>query len=447
MWLIMIEQLEKRQLLSASLGANGALKVDGTSSADSIAIKVLGTRVRVELNGQLLTFAVTSVQSIAVDASGGNDRITLGAGITHAFVSGGAGNDTLTSGPGNDALNGDDGNDSIIGGDGADVIHGGAGNDQMQGSAGDDHLDGDDGNDTLDGGIGVDTLRGGAGNDQLKGAGGNDRLYGDAGDDTLNGGSGNDRMSGEDGADSLLGDIGNDSIVGGGGNDRLSGGRGADTLLGGKGADALLGGGEKDVLTGEAGDDRFLQHDRDVGTDIAKADAVITFKNATANWTEAEIWKIDDGLRMIQDRVGNTKLLKRSDGTGVGLYRVTNLKSLGTGTLAVNNEDGSIDLDNEAFTDPIGPTATIVHELGHNWDTKDENPTIRDFFELSHWRKIKGAWTFNPAAVFARDYGKTNPFEDFATSWEVYFSKTKPVSQWRVKWDYMDRFFTGISKL
>jgi hypothetical protein len=440
---MMIERLEKRQLLSANLGANGALAVGGTSGGDNIAIRVSGTKVRVEVNGQLVTFAIASVSSIVVDAGGGNDRVTLGAGITVAFVSGGAGNDTLTGGAGNDTLSGDDGNDSIIGGDGNDALHGGAGADQLFGSAGDDHLNGDEGNDTLDGGIGVDTLRGGSGNDQVKGAGGNDRLYGDDGNDTLSGGSGNDRMSGDDGADSLIGDVGNDSMLGGGGDDQLSGGRGADTLLGGKGADALLGGGEKDVLTGQAGDDRFLQHDRDVGTDVAKADAVITFKTGDQVWTEDEMWKIDDGLRMIFDRVGNTKLMKRSDGSGIGLYRV---KDLGTDTLAINNEDGSIDLDDLAFTDKLGPQATIIHELGHNWDTKDENPTIRDFYELSHWRKIKGAWTFNPAAAFARDYGKTSPFEDFATSFEVYFSKTKPKSQWQAKWNYVDRFLTAMSK-
>ena len=48
-------------------------------------------------------------------------------------------------------------------------------------------------------------------------------------------------------------------------------------------------------------------------------------------------------------------------------------------------------------------------------------------------------------AVYLNEYGKTNPYEDFATSLEVYFSKTKPVSQWQVKWSYMDRFLNDMS--
>ena len=32
-----------------------------------------------------------------------------------------------------------------------------------------------------------------------------------------------------------------------------------------------------------------------------------------------------------------------------------------------------------------------------------------------------GKWVYDPAAEFARDYGKTNPYEDFATAFEAYF--------------------------
>ena len=42
------------------------------------------------------------------------------------------------------------------------------------------------------------------------------------------------------------------------------------------------------------------------------------------------------------------------------------------------------------------------------------------------------------ARTGAREYGKTNPVEDFATSLEVYFSGSKDPSLWQAKWNYVD---------
>ena len=39
----------------------------------------------------------------------------------------------------------------------------------------------------------------------------------------------------------------------------------------------------------------------------------------------------------------------------------------------------------------------------------------------------------------------TNPYEDFATSLEVYYSKLNPASNWQAKWDYMDSFLNSMS--
>jgi hypothetical protein len=87
----------------------------------------------------------------------------------------------------------------------------------------------------------------------------------------------------------------------------------------------------------------------------------------------------------------------------------------------------------------------IVHEIGHNWDTVDENPGIGAFFNLSVWRSRHHVWVYeNPNAVFARDYGKTSPYEDFATSLEVYYSGLNPASNWQDKWNYMDSWLNSM---
>jgi len=46
------------------------------------------------------------------------------------------------------------------------------------------------------------------------------------------------------------------------------------------------------------------------------------------------------------------------------------------------------------------------------------------FLDLSGWTlNNAGQWNLTaPDEAFAEAHGKTNPFEDFATSWEVYFS-------------------------
>ena len=212
----------------------------------------------------------------------------------NVFLSGGAGNDTLTGNNGNDWLVGDDGADQlnagagndhlyidaqdtlingglgndiaiintatgitldlgnanlemVLGNDGNDtfshsgtysvVIYGGKGNDQITGGSNNDILAGEEDNDTINGQLGDDQLNGGLGDDTLNSHDGNDILNGQEGGDTLNGYSGNDALYGGDGNDILYGGEGNDSLNGDIGNDILNGGDGINALNGGKGDD------------------------------------------------------------------------------------------------------------------------------------------------------------------------------------------------------------------
>lgn len=122
---------------------NGVLTVVGTDGADAIFFMPKGkptaqnATVRVLFNGQNMIF--TGVQSIFVDAMGGNDFVHLAGSIrVNATVLGGAGDDRIKGAKGNDILVGGDGNDWIHGGQGADIIIGGQGSDRLLGGPGDD---------------------------------------------------------------------------------------------------------------------------------------------------------------------------------------------------------------------------------------------------------------------------------------------------------------------
>ena len=172
---------------------------------------------------------VTNVDSqdpyaaLVMDLGDGNDKaaynnatdqiyyyaeISLGAGddkaidtgrLDGAYVSGDAGDDTITVGAEGLAWGGD-GKDTIFASGGDNIVQGGAGDDVLHGGDGAQYLSGDDGNDGIYGGTGDDTLYGGKGNDVLYGNSGNDKLYGNSGNDRLYGGPGADTLSGGPGS-------------------------------------------------------------------------------------------------------------------------------------------------------------------------------------------------------------------------------------------------------
>jgi Ca2+-binding RTX toxin-like protein len=146
------------------------------------------------------TGQVYSYTEISLGA--GNDKATDSGRLDGAYVSGDAGNDTLTVGKLGLAWGGD-GNDTINANGGDNIVQGGKGDDTLHGGAGAQSLAGDDGTDTITGGPGTDTLYGGRGNDVLHGNSGNDKLYGNSGNDRLYGGPGTDTLSGGPGHDTI----------------------------------------------------------------------------------------------------------------------------------------------------------------------------------------------------------------------------------------------------
>ena len=262
--------------------------------------------------------------------------------------------------------------------------------------------------------------------------------YSGTGSDELHGGNGNDR---------LLGNAGHDSLYGEGGVDYLNGGEGRDGLFGGLGtADRLIGG---------ADDDRFLidvNENINGGKTLAKIedrtseDAVISLvSNRELNvdriytagaWTESEIETIDGALRNLHLESSTTRLLKLADGRNQSILRLGSIVSAtGFDVLGLNfinsNQIGLTDQLFEIFDDRI--LETVYHEIGHNFDTPEENDSIAEFRSISNWDQtlnagdrssLDGEWYYNDDFNnFLKVNARINPLEDYAITFAEYFQK------------------------
>jgi len=268
----------------------GVLTITGSNNADHLYVFATDGEVHVREVVQdvtLITVPVTDLQSIVVNAYGGDDWVTIDDQSINikTFLRGGTGDDTLQGGRAGDKLYGDSGNDKLVGrggndmldggygddllvgGDGDDIIHGrfgndyllgGAGNDWLLGGEGSDQMFGEAGKDLLVGGSGQNLMDGGTGDDTIFGGDDIDGIYGGDGDDFIRGSDGDDRIHGEGGNDYIFADNGNDLIDGGEGDDSIAGGLGNDLLGGGPGNDTLSGGPGQDWLDGAAGHDLLV---------------------------------------------------------------------------------------------------------------------------------------------------------------------------------------------
>jgi uncharacterized delta-60 repeat protein len=166
-----------------TLNAKGTLMVTTTDAKDLVSLSIRQSDGRLILRSGTFarSFAVSTVKRIAIYTLGGDDTVTIGAGVRGSYVEAG------------------DGADTVNGGQFGDVLLGGLGADQIFGNDGDDTLLGEGGNDYLLGGAGKDDLFGNGGTDILSGAGGNDRLFGGPNEaDRILGGAGSDSAAQDD---------------------------------------------------------------------------------------------------------------------------------------------------------------------------------------------------------------------------------------------------------
>jgi Ca2+-binding RTX toxin-like protein len=287
-----IEALEIRRCLSASLDGDGVLTIRGTAGQDMIDVGVYAGRLWVdEVWGGSETFNLADVHGVRIEGGAGDDLLTVSE-WTNEF-------------PLPVTIVGGDGNDTLMGGAQDDVLLGGAGEDTLLATYQPWTLAGL----SLDGAVqvGDDLLLGGSGGDVLDGAGTDGNFTGDAadwgsavfhdgylilrgtgGDDTITtmryndgqtlhvevdwgkggvawnldasvvkgvivyGAEGNDTIAVDADYDAYLTPV---SIYGGAGDDTIVGGSADDVLVGGSGDDAIDGGaGGVDTIEQDGGD-------------------------------------------------------------------------------------------------------------------------------------------------------------------------------------------------
>ncbi|MGF1582869.1 MAG: calcium-binding protein [Gemmataceae bacterium] len=382
-------------------------------------------------------------------------------------------------------ITGGDGKDSLRGGDGNDTILGGVGDDTINGDHGDDELFGQDGKDRLDGYYGDDLLNGGAQDDYMIGGYGNDTLDGESGQDSLYGGSNDDALFGGSGHDKLYGYSGNDFLSGGSGNDYLKGENGNDGLYGGSGVDSYPDSSGHDRFYDRNGED-FWEHvgliaSHDVRIPLADGVKMSGFEAGT--WDDEEVLLVDKSFQMLTNRTGNNKVLHsmptlyRGSSWSGSVGGVTSAAAVNGGSYIVYGNGTFNGSDNSAMS-------TIIHETAHNWDSSWEmlvnglsTSLWTNFYNIS-WSPTQpstGSWqqaydtrtggdydawfdtttafaadTYNPPGPVGSDnYGKHNPREDWATSWEEYFFRSTQGANGAVannsamqsKIDALDAFF------
>lgn len=416
---------------------------------------------------------------------GGNDTVRGNSG--NDYLSGGSGRDKVYGHDGNDTVRGNSGNDYVSGGDGHDKVYGHSGNDTVRGNAGNDTLYGGSGNDNLQGYKGRDKMYGESGNDKMYGGdqddkmyggSGNDTMYGQRGHDEMFGGSGNDYMAGYTGNDEMYGESGNDTVRGNDGNDRLFGGDGVDKIVGGKGHDALYGGGKSsaDKLWGESGRDRFLTQGTDKimdGKGIKSRegeDVQIKFVNRNESWSNDEIEVVDRAfaklfaarndndllrdtyttqpLTFYQEKMSwgglNTSNTQKQNSCSVSGPWYNQTETCNYRTKWIRHEISLPEWNEGSSSKNKNVVSTVIHEIAHNFD--DESKEFSQFKKVSGWVHRPGSkkglhkganfsggkgegkgWyrKSNKKTEFARDYGGTNPMEDFATVFELYFKQNK----------------------
>jgi hypothetical protein len=426
------ESLENRRVFCNISFTDDHVTIIGTSGDDIVLVErdviqglfvVPITRVTATCNGQQHVETEPGfLTGISFNGLDGHDTFT-NATSAPSVASGGNGNDTLTGGSANDSFTGGNDTDTLVGGAGPDTLSGNAGVDHLYGNSGADVLFGNDGDDTLSGGTADDRLYGGNDNDTLSGASGNDALYGEGGIDSLSGGA----------------DL-----------DGLYGGLGVDTLHGGSGAD------------------RFLTDDfnSDSIADLATSDAYIHFDNGASgthdgetftakNWSESEIKLVDKALQTMHWATGDTRLLKKTNGFPITFVRRGQSDDPDSSLLGWNN-DGTMTIVDNAFGSSSLLKRTVYHEVAHNWQSI---AMIKGWKQVSDWQPLAIFWNVpsgftraeNPdgdpqpwihsdSATFARDYGKTNPYEDFATAFEAFFGSESQAEKIPTKIAFIDSF-------
>src|SRR5262249_55925662 len=152
-------------------------------------------------------------------------------------------------------------------------------------------------------------------------------------------------------------------------------------------------------------------------------------RDGTKAWTDADIDDVDRAFATLHRETGNTALLKLESGGELTFERLAqiphDIRALGD-----NNSSGTIRLSDVWMNaDKVLRRWVVLHEIGHNWDTVNDN--WQQFLTKSGWTQtnpnpVVGAethtridlynstWWYKTDSAFVSKYARTHPREDFA---------------------------------
>ncbi len=231
--------------------------------------------------------------------------------------------------------------------DQADTINGGIENDRIYGNLFNDTLSGGAGHDVIDGGDGVDTIYGNSGNDILTGDGSDSLLDGGEGDDWLQNGK---VMDGGADNDYITADVSYSITANGGlGSDKFVIEADSSTISGGDGQDSFHVFGNANTIYGNSASQGAVEADSYFVTGLGNQiiagtgnDVIVSSNSGSTNNSEANY--IDSG-----------------DGADVmylsGLNRV---KVAGSGGDIIYNKSGTVILEIDGVTSTSAVTLSII---------------------------------------------------------------------------------------
>jgi hypothetical protein len=183
-------------------------------------------------------------------------------------------------------------------------------------------------------------------------------------------------------------------------------------------------------------EDAYLGFEDGQQRDFTFAGQTGTYTYEGGIWTQNEIEVIDSALAVLHHATGNDNLLEREDTTPIMLLRYGDLiAATGNFNAGAVNMGSSLGFFDETFdgTDDA-VRGTIFHEFGHNWDNEYDGAGWQ---ALSGWVNSNtspgpewtqggddgGNWWYltEHQNDFVSGYARTNPNEDFASSFASYF--------------------------
>ncbi len=166
--------------------AGGQILVTGTNKADTITVnKQADGNVKVTVNGESMMLTAEQAKNLVIAGNRGDDKITVGPGLSGVMINAGAGNDAIVVSANGATIAGGDGNDSITVVGKGNVLKGGAGDDNINMRGNRNRADGGAGNDAMTFRGNYNVGEGGDGDDRMRAIGNHNLLIGGKGDDTL----------------------------------------------------------------------------------------------------------------------------------------------------------------------------------------------------------------------------------------------------------------------